>query len=307
MKDLKIFYKNKKGINLEIQGPVNQYVFLEPKGYAIVRYTIKDGGVEIGGKLSNEVKDTDVVSVKFITPTSTFLSKKSDFEGIHERTGRITTLDLTFNSDGICVYDALYTNLTDEKIKVKVSAYDKADTIVENEYSYVDAPDGFIRSVGVIIDSTGIEYTLLYRRSGRVVKYPSKATYEEMAKVVKDVIFAQHRFYTQVPKPTRRFIEEPIPTSITDALTLDGWHILSDRIVRNDRLTGARVDITDEELGQVIRTKITLKDLTNLFKPVDLAGNGHRLIKQGESLLMPCDHACSLGEVTPKLIIDNRG
>lgn len=307
MKDLKIFYKNKKGINLEIQGPVNQYVFLEPKGYAIVRYIIKDEGVEIGGKLSNEVKDTDVVSVKFITPTSTFLSKKSDFEGIHERIGRVTTLDLTFNSDGICTYDALYTNLTDEKIKVKVSAYDKADTIVENEYSYVDAPDGFIRSVGVIIDSTGIEYTLLYRRSGRVVKYPAKASYEEIAKVVKDIIFAQHRFYSQVPRPTKRFVEEPIPTSITDALTLDGWNILSDRIVRNDRLTGARVEITDEELGKVIRNKITLKDLTSIFKPVDLAGNGHRLIEQGKSFLMPCDHACSLGEVTPKLIIDNRG
>lgn len=307
MKDLKIYYKNKKGTNLEIQGAVSQYVFLEPKAYAIVRYIIKDEGIEIGGKLSNEVKDTDLISVKFIRPASEFLSKKSDFDEAPERTAKVVALELVFNDDGICFYDALYTNLSDEKIKVKVSAYDKADTIIENEYSYVDAPDGFIRSVGIIIDSTGVQYTLLYRRSGRVVKYSSKASYEEMAKVVKDVIFAQHRFYSQVPKPTGRFIEEPIPMSITNALTLDGWHTLSDRIVRNDRATGARVEITDEELGQIIRTKITLEDLTNLFKPVNLAGNGHRLIKQGESLLMPCDHACSLGEVTPKLIIDNRG
>lgn len=307
MKDLKIFYKNKKGVNLEIVGPVNQYVFLEPNSYAIVRYTIKDDGIEVGGKLSNEVKETDVISVKFIVPKTEFLSKKSDFDGVDERTNKVTTLDLVFNDDGVCLYDALYTNLTDEKIKVKVSAYDKADVILENEHSYIDAPDGFIRTVGVTIDSTGVEYTLLFRRSGRVTMHPAKASYEEMARLVKDVIFAQDRYYSQVPKPTRRYIEEHQPTSIIDTLILEGWEVGANSITRKDYIHNTTIHITDEELGEVIRTKITLKDLTNLFKPVDLAGNGHRFIDQAKNLVLPCDHTCSLAEVTPKLITDNRG
>lgn len=302
MKDLQIFYKNKKGINLEIVGAVNQYIFLEPQGSAVIRYTIKDGGVEVGGKISNEVKETDVVSVKFRTPDSEFLSKKSDFDDIPPRTGKTLSLPLEFDN-GICLYDALFTNLTNEKIKVKVSAYDVADTIVENEYSYVDAPDGFIRSVGIIIDSTGVEYTLLFRRSGRVFKHPGKASFEQMAQVVKDVFFAQERFYSRVPKPTYRFIPEPTPQSILDALTLEGWVVSTSSIARMDRTLGAVVQITDEELGKIIKNKITTKDLANLFKPADL-NNGHRLIDN--VLTQPCDSACSLPEVTAKNIIDNR-
>lgn len=307
MKDLKIYYKNKKGLNFEIIGTTNQYIFLEPKSYAIVRYIIKDEGVEVGGKLTNEVVDTDILSVKFITPPSELLSRKSDFDNAADRLGRITSLALNFNEEGLCFYDALFTNLSNEKIKVKVSAYDIADTILENEHSFVDAPDGFIRAVGVTISPSGVEYTLLYRRSGRVVKYSNKASYESMAKLVKDVIFSRYRFYNQVPAPTRRYIEEPLPQSVIDALTLDGWQINETDITRRDKVLGITYRITDEELGTIIKKNITLKDLTNLFKPVDLVGNGHRFIKEGESLLVPCDHVCSLGEVTPKLIIDSRG
>lgn len=304
MKDLKLFFKNKKGYEVEIVGTAHQFIFLEPLSSVVVRYIIKDGGVEVGAKITNEVKETDVVSVKFIKPKTEFLSRKSDFDDVIERSNRAIALPLEFEN-GICLYDALFTNLLDERVKVKVSSFDVGDQILENEHSYVDGPDEFIRAVNVSIDATGVEYSLMYRRNGRALQAPGRASYETLAKVVKNVLFARDKHYSKVPKPTHEFVEEEQPESILKALSLAGWNLDSNIIYKVDR--GRKIPITDEELGILIKDNISLKDLANLFKPKDYANNGNLLISEGENFLVACDSTCSLPEVVPKIIVDNRG
>ena len=307
MKDIQLFYKNKKNLNVEINKDNNQYIYLEPLASIVVRYIIKNLGVEEGAKLANEVKENEVVSVKFIEPKSTLLSKKSDFDDIVDRGDPTLTLDLNFNDDFTYILDALYTNKLNEKVKVKVRAYDIADEIIENEFSYIDAPDGFIRTVGVVIDSTGIEYTFLYRRSGRVVKYTNKSTYSQFALLVKDVLFLENNYYTKVPRPSYSFMAEPKPQSIIDELIIRGWTITPSSIYRVNIDTRKQVQITDEELGDIIKDKLTVFDLVSLLTPTDLTNNGHRFINEGENFLTPCDAMCSLMQVTPKTVTDQRG
>lgn len=286
---MKIYYQNKKGADIEITHENMQYIFLEPLASAVVRYTIKHEG-----KIYNEVKETDVLSVKFIKPSGPFLSKKTDFDAVEDRSKKSIELEAG-------VLDALYVNKLDEKVKVKVIAHDKADEILENEHSYIDAPDAFIRAVGVSIDSEGLSYTLLFRRAGRVHMSPSRVSYEQLARVVKSILFLEHAYYTKVPRPAYTFRPEKKPQSVIDALILDGWDISDSAITKN------KIKITDAELGAIIKKHISREDIVQLFQPVDLANNGNYFIDEGAKFLAPCDSTCSLPKVTKELVADNRG
>ena len=307
MRDLKLYFKNRKGSDVEIGVNSPQYVFLEPLSSAVVRYVLRRTAVDGDSKLSNEVKETEVVSVKFLVPKTDLISKKSDFDGVEDRDKRTITLSLDFDSNNMYVLDALYTNKLDEKVKVKVIAHDTADEIMENEYSYVDSPDAFIRAVGVSINSTGVGYTLLYRRDGRVVMHPDKASYSDMAKLVKSILFLEGKYYSQVPPPTSPLIQEPKPMSVVNGLILEGWEISTTDLTRRDPISRTDISITDEELGEMIKRYISLEDLTALFKPLDINSNGHKFIEEGAKLLSKCDSSCSLPMVSPRLITDNRG
>lgn len=298
MLGIQFTYKNSKGQTIRIEEKEPQYVYLEPLGRVVVRYYfLKDGLDTNNTKLISEVIEPDVVSVKIKKPFSVFLSTIADFNNVPEREEAAEYFEIDFTEGDTVIRDVLYQSKVSERLKIKVRNSETEDESFENENTTTDGPDAFVKVVAVNISFQDVYYVYVFRRSGRLRKSPGKVVYEDLAKILKQ----------------RMLLDEYHPdkslsvASFTRGLTKDGWSIdyTDKRIFKviNDK----EIEITDNELGNIIRDYGDSRDILNLLTTIDVNLTDHPLIREAEKALVSCDGDCSLPKAIPQNTIDERG
>ena len=295
MLGLKFTYKNNKGQTIDIEDGYPQYLYLEPKGKVVVRYFfIKDGIETSNTKLITDVKEIDVVSVKVKKPASVFLSTIADFRNIPDRTESGDYFEIDFSEGDSVPMDILYESKVEERLKIKVKNLAAEDDSFENENTVTDGPDAYVKVVGIIIRPQEVYYVHIFRRSGRLRKAPGSVEYERLSRILKTRMF------------TNNVDKDLSYDSILRGLSKDVWSIdYSDKkIFKNTN--GKDVEITDYELGQLIRNHGDIKDIINLVTTTDITMSNHPLVLESAMTLISCDGDCSLPKAIPQNTIDER-
>lgn len=294
MEQVKFEYKAKSGILIEITDNLPQYIFLEPLASTVVRYYFtRDGLLEDDTRITKQVVNPDLLSVKIRPTNDPLISQHRLFKDID--VADTETFQIVFNSKTEFV-DILYTNLTEDRMKVKVSTFTDNIESFENENSYTDGPDEIVRLTKVSVDRTHINGTYIYRKDGRLKMYPFSEPYSNFYTIVKERIL-QGSSHTDRDLPL---------TLIERGINKEGWTISksSQRFFKN--IKGREIEITKEELGAIIRDYASPLEILHILKSVDYKKTGHFLMNKVSDNLLDCDTTCSLPPSEPKDIIDNR-
>ena len=290
-------YKNSKGQTVYIKDKEPQYLYLEPKGRVVVRYYfIKDNLDTNNTKLISDILEPDVISVKIKKPFSVFLSTIADFRSIPEREEPAQYFEIDFTESDTVVMDVLYESKVAERLKIKVRNSEAEDESFENENTLTDGPDAYLKVVAVNIGFQDVYYVYVFRRAGRLRKSPGRTSYDELAKILKERMLINPYHLDKVMSIA----------SIIRGLSKDFWSVdyTDKRIFRiqNDK----EVDITDAQLGQIIRKYGDVRDILNLLTTLDVNITDHALIREAERALVSCDGDCSLPKAIPQNTIDER-
>ena len=296
MYGIQLLYRNVKGSPIQITNNLAQYLFLEPKEKVVIRYYFVKNGLEVNTtKLLNEVKETEVVSVKLRKPVSTVLSKISDFKEVVDRKESAIYFDVDFNEGDTTFLDALFESKVEERLKVKIYTIDSGADSFENENTVTDGPDAFVKVVDITLTPEFVFYTYVYRRQGRLKKAPSQIRYESLAEIMSIRLLAEGH-------PDASFDKTLITKGLIDAGFLIDYS--ADRIYRD--INNKKINITLEEFGNIIKENASPTEILNLLKTKDLLISEHQLILKGELELVSCDSVCSLPEAKPLAIVDER-
>lgn len=296
MYGLQLVYKNTKGSDVQITNKLPQYLFLEPKEKVVIRYYFIKNGLDVNTtKLLNEVKETQVLSVKIRKPVNSIFSKISDFKNIEEREKDGLYFDVDFNESDTTYLDVLFESKVDQRLKVKIYTVYTEEESFENENTVTDGPDAYIKLVDVTLNPNFVYYTYVYRRNGRLKKAPSQIKYEVLAEILSQRLLEEGNVDSDFDK-----------SLITTGLITSGYLIDYSADLIYKEINNKKVGITPEELGEIIKDYGSPQEILNILKTSNLFSSQHSLILKGEKELISCDRVCSLPEARPQTVTDER-
>lgn len=296
MEGLAFKYRNKLGAKVQINYDTPQYLFLEPYDKVVVRYYITKEGLEDSKtNVTRQAVDIGLISVKAKYTLNPLLTKISAFEGISNESIENTEIEF-LEEDQEIFLDVLYESLTASRLRVKVRVFSEQNSSFENENTVSDGPDEYVRMTNVQIKFDAVYFTYIYRRGGRLQKFPGKASYEVLAQIYKDRRFLDTA-HVDFEYPKR---------NIDSALDGAGW-VVDSAAKEILKPSGVRyLPITDEELGKLIRERASVAEILGLLQTKDLQASKHILRRDAENFLVKCDKECSLPATTILNTIDTR-
>lgn len=284
MEGIDVLYRNNQNTTVEVTAKIPQYIFLEPYGKSVVRYYFKKNGIELDStKLLNTVQDPGLLSVKIRHPKTPVISRLLDFSSVEEKRDPDSMyFDVSFEDSDTYPIDVLYQSKTNKRLKVKIYAVDEETESFENENTVTDEPDAYVKLVEVRAEFDKVFYTYVYRRDGRLKKYPSSITYLGLVPFVqRRLLRTDHPDYSM-----------PIPLT-TAGIKAEGYYIdVIDGVIAKE-VDKRVIEITPEELGSIIQKYTPLDEIISLLSTSDYKTTQHPLIKEGETLLVACDSVCS--------------
>ena len=256
MDGLIFLYKNKSGAMLEITPQVPQFLFLEPLEKVVLRLYFKKNGIDVEQtKMLRQSVDPSVISVTVRNTSSPFISRISDFKDITNGLDKEVTFAIDFEEKKQTFVDVLFESLVEDRLKVKLSTVSEGIDSFENENTVTDGPDAFVKLVSVIIRPDAVVFTLVYRRSGRLVQFNAIKTYASISEILKDRMVNEFNLdrtfeYTQIERKLRE----------------ENWKIdrINNIIYREEGLR--KIEITSEEFGDVIRRSASILEILYLLK-----------------------------------------
>lgn len=296
MEGLLFYFREKEGRRGLITTKNSQYIFMEPFEKVVYRYYFKKNGIDSEDtKITRQIADPKYLSVKVRPTSDTYLSKISDFDDIEMDPSASFKID--FEGKEEIFIDVLFESLTHRRLKVRVGTREEDKESFEDENSYSDAPDAYVKMTDVQIRYDAVHFNYIYRRSGRLKKYPTSITYEQLAHIYMDREFNS---LTHIDRDYPRL-------EINNGLREKGWavNILEKVIYREE--AGRRIEISDEELADIIKEYATPVEILGLLKTNDVKVSNHSIRRIAELYLQDCDRVCSLPDATVHNTIDNRG
>ena len=256
MDGLIFLYKNKSGAMLEITPQVPQFLFLEPLEKVVLRLYFKKNGIDVEQtKMLRQSVDPSVISVTVRNTSSPFISRISDFKDITNGLDKEVTFAIDFEEKKQTFVDVLFESLVEDRLKVKLSTVSEGIDSFENENTVTDGPDAFVKLVSVITRPDAVVFTLVYRRSGRLVQFNAIKTYASISEILKDRMVTEFNLdrtfeYTQIERKLRE----------------ENWKIdrINNIIYREEGLR--KIEITSEEFGDVIRRSASILEILYLLK-----------------------------------------
>ena len=298
MDGLIFLYKNKSGTMLEITPQVPQFLFLEPLEKVVLRLYFKKNGIDVEQtKMFRQSVDPSVISVTVRNTSATFISRISDFKDITNGLDKEVTFAIDFEEKKQTFVDVLFESLVEDRLKVKLSTISEGIDSFENENTVTDGPDAFVKLVSVVIRPDGVVFTLVYRRSGRLVQFNGIKTYASISEILKDRMVNKFNLdrtfeYTQIE---RKLIEE-------------NWKIdrINNVIYREEGLR--KIEITSEEFGDVIRRSASILEILYLLKTNSPNDNiTHPFYKEAINNLQKGSSEASMPPANVKNTSDLRG
>lgn len=296
MDGLLFYYRDREGRRGQIKVGSPQYIFMEPYDKVVLRYSFKKNGIDTEDtNITRQVVDPNYLSVKVRPTSDPFLSKISDFDSITMED--VDSFPIDFKGSEELYVDVLYESKTARRLKVKVSTIIEENESFENENTISDGPDEYVRMSDVQIKYDAVYFNYIFRRSGRLKKYAGAAPYSVLGSIYKD---RQLNAATHVDKNYPR-------ASVTEYLRSNGWFIdpNDQMIYKTD--SGRKIEITEEELGNIVRDTATPLEILGLLRTTDIGVSNHPLRKQAEMFLQDCDRVCNLPDADITTVIDNRG
>lgn len=290
-------YRSITGAKTPITFEEPQYLFLEPLERVVIRYYLtKDGLEDDSTYISKQAVDTDIISVKMRFTTQKLLSKISDFK--EEPAGPITSEEIEFEEDTQEVFlDVLYESLIDRRLKVRVKTMAERNESFENENTHSDGPDEFVRIADVQVKHDAVYFAYIYRRSGRLKKFVGKASYTDLAQILKDRVYGGYEHVDS------RFPRARLEAAMKDLKWVVDYENKEIYKLSNNR----RLVISDDEVASLIRSEASTAELLGLLSTYDLSKSKHALRSTAEDHLVACDRVCSLPAASIANIIDTRG
>ena len=298
MDGLIFLYKNKSGTMLEITPQVPQFLFLEPLEKVVLRLYFKKNGIDVEQtKMLRQSVDPSVISVTVRNTSAPFISRISDFKDITNGLDKEVTFAIDFEEKKQTFVDVLFESLVEDRLKVKLSTVSEGIDSFENENTVTDGPDAFVKLVSVIIRPDAVVFTLVYRRSGRLVQFNAIKTYASISEILKDRMVNEFNLdrtfeYTQIE---RKLIEE-------------NWKIdrINNVIYREEGLR--KIEITSEEFGDVIRRSASILEILYLLKTNSPNDNiTHPFYKEAVNNLQKGSSEASMPPADVKNTSDLRG
>ena len=298
MDGLIFLYKNKSGTMLEITPQVPQYLFLEPLEKVVLRLYFKKNGIDVEQtKMLRQSVDPSVISVTVRNTSAPFISRISDFKDITNGSDKEVTFAIDFEEKKQTFVDVLFESLVEERLKVKLSTVSEGIDSFENENTVTDGPDAFVKLVGVVIRPDGVVFTLVYRRSGRLVQFNTIKTYASISEILKDRMVNEFNLdrtfeYTQIERKLRE----------------ENWKIdrINNVIYREEGLR--KIEITSEEFGDVIRRSASILEILYLLKTNSPNDNiTHPFYKEAVNNLQKGSSEASMPPADVKNTSDLRG
>ena len=298
MDGLIFLYKNKSGTMLEITPQVPQYLFLEPLEKVVLRLYFKKNGIDVEQtKMLRQSVDPSVISVTVRNTSAPFISRISDFKDITNGSDKEVTFAIDFEEKKQTFVDVLFESLVEERLKVKLSTVSEGIDSFENENTVTDGPDAFVKLVGVVIRPDGVVFTLVYRRSGRLVQFNGIKTYASISEILKDRMVNEFNLdrtfeYTQIERKLRE----------------ENWKIdrINNVIYREEGLR--KIEITSEEFGDVIRRSASILEILYLLKTNSPNDNiTHPFYKEAVNNLQKGSSEASMPPADVKNTSDLRG
>lgn len=298
MDGLIFLYKNKSGTMLEITPQVPQYLFLEPLEKVVLRLYFKKNGIDVEQtKMLRQSVDPSVISVTVRNTSAPFISRISDFKDITNGSDKEVTFAIDFEEKKQTFVDVLFESLVEERLKVKLSTVSEGIDSFENENTVTDGPDAFVKLVSVIIRPDAVVFTLVYRRSGRLVQFNAIKTYSSISEILKDRVVNEFNLdrtfeYTQIERKLRE----------------ENWKIdrINNVIYREEGLR--KIEITSEEFGDVIRRSASILEILYLLKTNNPNDNiTHPFYKEAVNNLQKGSSEASMPPADVKNTSDLRG
>ena len=298
MDGLIFLYKNKSGAMLEITPQVPQYLFLEPLEKVVLRLYFKKNGIDVEQtKMLRQSVDPSVISVTVRNTSAPFISRISDFKDITNGSDKEVTFAIDFEEKKQTFVDVLFESLVEERLKVKLSTVSEGIDSFENENTVTDGPDAFVKLVSVIIRPDAVVFTLVYRRSGRLVQFNAIKTYASISEILKDRMVNEFNLdrtfeYTQIERKLRE----------------ENWKIdrINNVIYREEGLR--KIEITSEEFGDVIRRSASILEILYLLKTNSPNDNiTHPFYKEAVNNLQKGSSEASMPPADVKNTSDLRG
>lgn len=298
MDGLIFLYKNKSGAMLEITPQVPQFLFLEPLEKVVLRLYFKKNGIDVEQtKMLRQSVDPSVISVTVRNTSAPFISRISDFKDITNGLDKEVTFAIDFEEKKQTFVDVLFESLVEDRLKVKLSTVSEGIDSFENENTVTDGPDAFVKLVGVIIRPDGVVFTLVYRRSGRLVQFNGIKTYASISEILKDRMVNEFNLdrtfeYTQIERKLRE----------------ENWKIdrINNIIYREEGLR--KIEITSEEFGDVIRRSASILEILYLLKTNNPNDNiTHPFYKEAVNNLQKGSSEASMPPADVKNTSDLRG
>lgn len=298
MDGLIFLYKNKSGAMLEITPQVPQFLFLEPLEKVVLRLYFKKNGIDVEQtKMLRQSVDPSVISVTVRNTSAPFISRISDFKDITNGLDKEVTFAIDFEEKKQTFVDVLFESLVEDRLKVKLSTVSEGIDSFENENTVTDGPDAFVKLVGVVIRPDGVVFTLVYRRSGRLVQFNGIKTYASISEILKDRMVNEFNLdrtfeYTQIERKLRE----------------ENWKIdrINNIIYREEGLR--KIEITSEEFGDVIRRSASILEILYLLKTNNPNDNiTHPFYKEAVNNLQKGSSEASMPPADVKNTSDLRG
>lgn len=298
MDGLIFLYKNKSGAMLEITPQVPQYLFLEPLEKVVLRLYFKKNGIDVEQtKMLRQSVDPSVISVTVRNTSAPFISRISDFKDITNGSDKEVTFAIDFEEKKQTFVDVLFESLVEDRLKVKLSTVSEGIDSFENENTVTDGPDAFVKLVSVIIRPDAVVFTLVYRRSGRLVQFNAIKTYSSISEILKDRMVNEFNLdrtfeYTQIERKLRE----------------ENWKIdrINNVIYREEGLR--KIEITSEEFGDVIRRSASILEILYLLKTNSPNDNiTHPFYKEAVNNLQKGSSEASMPPADVKNTSDLRG
>ena len=298
MDGLIFLYKNKSGTMLEITPQVPQFLFLEPLEKVVLRLYFKKNGIDVEQtKMLRQSVDPSVISVTVRNTSAPFISRISDFKDITNGLDKEVTFAIDFEEKKQTFVDVLFESLVEDRLKVKLSTVSEGIDSFENENTVTDGPDAFVKLVSVIIRPDAVVFTLVYRRSGRLVQFNAIKTYSSISEILKDRMVNEFNLdrtfeYTQIERKLRE----------------ENWKIdrINNVIYREEGLR--KIEITSEEFGDVIRRSASILEILYLLKTNSPNDNiTHPFYKEAVNNLQKGSSEASMPPADVKNTSDLRG
>ena len=294
MDGIKFLYKHPNGSLLEITPAIPQYLYLEPSEAVVVRLFFNKNGIDVEQtKMLRQLVNPGLLDVFVRNTDSPYLSRILDFKDLVDGDKPELNFSIDFEERPQTFVDVLFKSTTKDRLRVKISTISEGIESFENENTVTDGPDEFVRLVNVVIRPEDVSYTLIYRRSGKLVQYSTSKTYKELSEILRSRLL-------QEDNPDRALES----TQITRGLSVQGWKIdrMDDTIYKTDGIR--EILITSDELGSAIRVSGSVLEVLMLLKTNDYSK--HPFYIEAEKQLRPGGKEASLPIADIKNTIDLR-